>query len=210
MLETISGETKVEGAARPRVGVGSLPDWAIKEMPSGYQTRIAEIERLSADIREMDRFARLLCEIGEPLEQVVRDVFAGLKFDVAPITPGVPSQFVVKLEDRRRLLVLVSSAESTIQKQSEAIEQVFHLVHKVAGEGDRVVLVANVDRHRPPSERADALAPDALALLRRLGANYLPSSTLFSVWMQSLQDQHRAFAALERLHALDGDVFPRP
>src|SRR5690348_16535449 len=70
MLGTIMDETRTETPARPRAAVGSLPDWAIKEMPSGYQTRLAEIERLSADIREMDRFARLLCEAGEPLEQI--------------------------------------------------------------------------------------------------------------------------------------------
>ena len=196
-----------ETVTRPRVGVGSMPDWVIREMPSGYQTRLAEIERLSADIREMDRFGGLLCEIGGPLEQTVRDAFLAFRVDATPVTPGELSQLIVTLEDRRRLLVHVATDESPIQKQSAALEQVFQLVHKMAGDGDRVVLIANVDRTRPPADRSEALAPDARTLLHRLGANFLPSPTLFAVWMLSLQDPLRARQCLDRLHALDGDLF---
>ena len=40
-------------------------------MPPGYQTRLGEIERLSADLDAMDRIGRVLWESGEPLRDAV-------------------------------------------------------------------------------------------------------------------------------------------
>src|SRR5262245_29721420 len=62
--------------------VAATPDWLVAEMPAGYQTRFAEVQRLSAEMHAMDRMARLLWEIGPPLHEAVRDTFASLKFEV--------------------------------------------------------------------------------------------------------------------------------
>jgi hypothetical protein len=187
----------------------SAPEWVVDDMPPGYRTRLAEIERLSVELRAMDEFARLLWDIGEPLERAVRDVFQGLKLEPEFLTTN-DSQVIVRLDGGRRLLLHVTAAERTIEKSSPALEQVFHLVHKFAGEADRVVLVANVDRLRRPADRADALAPDALALLKRLGANFLPATHLFALWGVALQDVPRARTYVDRLHAQDGGPFPAP
>jgi hypothetical protein len=197
-----------EHAEAGEAGVRPVPDWAVREMPRGYQTRMEEIERLWAEIREMERFGWLLCETGRPLEQAVHDAFAALKTE--PAADGAESQFVVKLDGKRRLLVYVADTDALIQKQSDALERVFHLLQKEAGEHDRVVLVANVDRMRPPAERSASLAPDALALLKRLGANFLSSPTLFAIWMLSFQDMPRARGFLDKLHALEGGTFTLP
>ncbi len=129
----------------------SAPDWLARDMPPGYQNRLAEIQRLSAELRAMDQFGRLMWDIGDPLERAVRDVFHSLRLEPEPFLTGETSQVIVRLDGHRRLLLHVSGAESTIQKASPAIEQVFHLVHKNAGDNDRVVLVANVDRLRRPA-----------------------------------------------------------
>jgi hypothetical protein len=83
-------------------------------------------------------------------------------------------------------------------------------VHKYAEDGDRVVLVANIDRLRRPAERSESLTPDALSLLKRLGANFLPAPHLFALWAVGLQDGQRARAYLDRLHAQDGGTIAVP
>jgi hypothetical protein len=189
---------------------GSVPEWLAGDMPPGYQNRLAEIERLSDELRAMDQFGRLMWDIGDSLESAIRDVFHSLHLEPEPVPTGERSQVIVPLDGHRRLLLHVSDAEGTIQKASPALEHVFRLVHKNAGENDRVVLVANVDRLRRPAERSEPLAPDALALLKRLGSNFLPASHLFVLWTMGLQDSQRARAYLERLHAQDGGPAAAP
>jgi hypothetical protein len=190
--------------------IESVPEWLAGDMPPGYQNRLAEIERLSNELRAMDQFGRLMWDIGDPLERAVREVFQSLRLEPEPRLTAETSQVVVRLEGHRRLLLHVSDAESTIQKMSPALEHVFHLVHKHAGDHDRVVLVANVDRLRRPAERSESLAPDALALLKRLGANFLPTAHLFALWTVGLQDARRAHTYLDRLHAQDGGPVAAP
>ena len=62
-------------------GLSMAPDWVAAEMPPGYHTRLGEIERLSADLRAMDPFGRLLWAAGRPLAEAVRDAFLALKFE---------------------------------------------------------------------------------------------------------------------------------
>jgi hypothetical protein len=188
----------------------SAPEWLAGDMPQGYQNRLAEIERLSAELRAMDQFGRVMWAIGDPLERAVRDVFHALRLESEPLVGSQIAQVIVPLDGHRRLLLHIADAESAIQKASPALEQVFHLVHKHAGDEDRVVLVANVDRLRRPVERSEPLTLDAVALLKRLGANFLPASHLFSLWKVGLQDSQRARVYVDRLHAQDGGVVPAP
>ena len=78
------------------------------------------------------------------------------------------------------------------------------MLHEVAGDDDRIVLVVNCDPATRPADRRDPIEPDALKLLRRLGANVLPAPALFSLWTLSLQDRERARNWAERFHAQDG------
>jgi hypothetical protein len=195
---------------RLQAATESEPEWLAGDMPPGYQTRLAEIERLSAELRAMDQFGRLMWDIGDPLERAVRNVFHSLRLEPEPPLTSETSQVTVRLDGGRRLLLHVSDAETTIQKAGPALERVFHLVHKYAGESDRVVLVANVDRLRRPAERSEPLAPDALALLKRLGANFVPAPHLFALWTVGLQDGQRARTHVDRLHAQDGGPFAAP
>ena len=180
------------------------PEWLAAEMPPGYNTRLMEIQRLSDELRGMGHFGRLLWTVGDELADAVRETFVALKFDAAQ-TPGLPaSALTVNLDARRRLLLHVSSAEGLIEKKSPDIAQVFQILHEVAGDDDRIVLVANCEPSRRPADRREAIDPEAMKLLRRLGANVLLAPTLFALWTLSLQDRDRARAAVERLHAQDG------
>jgi hypothetical protein len=178
-------------------------------MPPGYQTRLFELQRLSADLHEMDRIGRLLWETGDPLREAVAAVFGALKCE-ADDTPGSPPGLIVaKLGDSRRLLLVVSGAASPIEKTSEELAQAFQAV-QFATEDDRVVFVANSDPASPPADRPDPVLPDALDVLQRMGVDVVTATTLFRLWRLSLEDQEKARKALERLHAQDGGPFVMP
>jgi hypothetical protein len=101
----------------------------------------------------------------------------------------------------------VSASGESIEKKGPDLAHVFQMLHEVAGDNDRIVLVANCDPTTRPADRRDPIEPDALKLLRRLGANVLLAPTLFALWTLSLQDRDRARAWVERLHTQDGGAF---
>lgn len=182
------------------------PEWVPAEMPPGYRTRLLEIERLSADLRAMDAIARLLWESGEPLRDAVARVFGEFKCEVE--APASPSPLAAKLNDSRRLLLLVSGTPGPIHRTHEEVTHAFQAV-QFAGADDRVVLVAHIDPATPPADRPDAVSPDALHLLERTGVTVVTSVTLFRLWRLWLEDQPKARKTLERLHAQEGGLFVR-
>lgn len=195
-------------AATP--AAATAPDWLTAEMPPGYQTRFAEIQRLSAEIQSMDRIGRLLWETGPSLYEAVAETLAALKYDTEQTTAATVPVLIVRLDSKRRLLIHVAEAEGPIEKKNPELAHAFQLLHEAAGDGDRVVLAANSDRHKPPKDRTQPMTPDALHLLSRMGANFISTSALFSLWMSSFQDPARTRAAFDHLHAQDGGVFASP
>jgi len=186
------------------------PAWVVKLMPPGYENRLAEIQRLVAELRAMDRFSSLLLDTGPGLEAAVRDLFAGMKFDLDAVPTAATSQVPVKLDTKRRLLLCVADTGGTLEKKDPALEHAFKLLTQVARPEDRVGLVVQGDTTLPPGERPDPVAPDALALLERLGVNVLTGAVLFALWSLSLHDQVRARAAVDKIHAHNGGLCPAP
>src|SRR5262245_35014267 len=190
--------------------VRQRPDWLAAEMPPGYRNRLEEIQRLTRELEEIGRFGRLLWAVGEELAAGVRDAIAALEFDPGPSPDGDGSVIAVSLDPARRLLFRASATGEVIQRRSEDLARVFHMVQQVAGHGDRVVLVANHNPSQRPADRPDGIDAEALTLLDRLGVIYLPASTLFAVWSLSLQDRPRARGTFDHLHAQDGGMFLLP
>ncbi|PWT81701.1 MAG: hypothetical protein C5B57_09980 [Blastocatellia bacterium] len=183
----------------------SAPEWFLEQMPPGYQTRVAEIDRLMSEIRAMDQIGRVLWESGAALAQAAREVFVALKCDAQP--GAAPADMTVTIDARRRLLIHVSETDTAIQKKSAELARVFQMLHEIAEDQDRVILVANSDRLTKPVDRAEAMTADAATFLQRMGANFLSAPTLFKLWMVSQQDPKRARTLLERLHSQDGGIF---
>jgi hypothetical protein len=208
-----AAETNPPGSAAIRQASSSTdpssakaPDWLVSQMPPGYQTRFAEIQRLSEEIQGMDRVGRLLWDTGPALREAIRLVFIALKFEVEPaVAPA--GRITVKLDTKRRLLLHLSQTDRTIEKKDDDVKQVFQMLHEVAGEGDRVVLVSNANRTIAPTSRPPAITPEALAFISRMGANFTTTATLFAVWNLSMQDPNRGRTQVERLHSQDGGIF---
>ncbi|MEQ1913252.1 MAG: hypothetical protein ABMA15_30855 [Vicinamibacterales bacterium] len=188
---------------------GKPPEWLAGEMPPGYQTRLLEIQRLSEDLKAMERFGGLLWQVGEGLTNAVRDTFVALGFD-AERTPGSAAAVTVKLSDRRRLLFHVAATNEPVQKKSSELTDVFLMLNEKAEATDRVVLVTNSTPGARPSERATAVGPEALDLLQRIAVNVMTGPSLFALWQLSLDDKDRARKLVERLHEQDGGVFQMP
>jgi hypothetical protein len=186
------------------------PDWLAAEMPPGYRNRLEELQRLSRELEELERFGRLLCAVGPELGDAVRDMLAALELDTVAAPGGNGSSIVVKLDSGRRLFLYVSPSEHPVQRRSQELAHVFQIIHEQASEGDRVVLIANHSPTVRPAERRDGVDAEAVSLLKRLGANYVAGPTLFTLWSLSLQDRKRAREVFDRIHAQDGGVFVMP
>lgn len=186
------------------------PDWMAAEMPPGYGNRLAEIQRLTADLHAMTRFGRLLSAVGPPLAEAVRDLFTGLGFDAGILDGSNGTALAVRLDAWSRLLLQISSVEEVIERRNTEIARVFQLLHEIADDHDRVVFVTNGDPGLRPAERRDALAADAREFLTRMGASHLPASTLFALWKLSLDEPERAREELQRLHRHAGGTFELP
>jgi hypothetical protein len=186
------------------------PDWVLAEMPPGYQTRVTEIQRLSTELQHMHGFGRLLWAVGRDLEEAVRDAFTALKFDVSVVEASTKSAVAVQIDSERRLLLYASTAEGTIDKKSPEVGHVFNVLHQVASEHDRVILVTNGNRMSPPAERPESIAPAAVTLLQRMGVNSVTAPTLFRMWMLAVQDIEGARRFAVRMHEQDGGTFDLP
>jgi hypothetical protein len=179
-------------------------------MPPGYKNRVEEIERLTRDLEGMTRFGRLLWTTGDDLAQSVRDLLSALRLQIQDVDGGGPCLMAASLDAASRLLVHVSPSGELVEKRSPELAAVFQLLHEIAGDADRVVLVANHAPDVPPAERPVGISTDGLALMTRLGANFVSAHTLFQLWTLSLQDGDRARGYLQRLRDQDGGLFELP
>lgn len=198
----------MDAPAKPTLDLA--PDWVVAEMPPGYQNRVAEIQRLTADLQAMGRFGRLLSEVGAPLGEVVRDLFAALRFEAEVLPGAVCTGVAVRLDGRGRLLLHVSGDSQVVQKKSPEVAHVFQMLHELANDHDHVVFVTNSEADKRPAARGEALAPDALTFLSRMGASHVTGPTLFTLWKLSLQEPDRAREQVLRLLAHEGGTFQLP
>jgi hypothetical protein len=136
-------------------------------------------------------------------------MFRALKFEAEPVEGPAPG-VAVRLDGQRRLLLHLSESAEPLQKKSVELAHVFRVMHETAEEQDRVVLVTNSEAGKPPADRAEALAPEAMTFLARMGAIHVAGSTLFALWKLSLQDPDRARAQVERLYAQEGGTWQLP
>ena len=185
--------------------VHQAPAWLAAQMPGVYRSRFEEIQRLAAEIQGMERMGRLLWEHGPALREVVSEAFAALNTKSEWSTDG--SHLTVRIDATRRLLVHVATTDGPHERNSDSLANAFKLLQTTAAADDRVVLVTTGERTMPPQERADTVSPDAHDLLKRMGVNVMPCTTLFSIWMLSLQGLSEARAYLELLHSQDGGTF---
>jgi hypothetical protein len=190
----------------------TAPDWVVAQMPHGYRTRLAEIQRLSAELEGMDRIGWLLWKTGMPLKEAMREVLSSLRYDVE-LQPETSTYDVrVTIDASRHVLLRLSRTDGVVGKKSPDLVSVFQTLSEQAGDHDRVVLASNNYLMQDAGARAkgEEIASDALDLVQRMGVNFVTTTTLFGIWSISLHDVNRARAQFERLHAQNGGTFVLP
>jgi hypothetical protein len=184
------------------------PEWVTAELPEQYADIARQMAALKEQARAYEGVAGVLWQRGSALTSAVRDLFVALGFETELAEYGAHCDMRVNLGNSRRLLVEVVSEAQTLDRRSPHISRILKVLQEDAGERDRVVLAANVFPDVAPSaRRGDPVATDAMRLIQGLGANLVPTSTLFGIWKQSLQDAQQAKSSVMNLYAMDGGIF---
>ncbi|HUF46227.1 MAG TPA: hypothetical protein VMM93_00360 [Vicinamibacterales bacterium] len=208
-MKSTDGQVLEAVPVSERVSRDEQPGWVTSELPAEYGELAARIKALEDEARKFETVAAVLWQTGTPLVRAVHDLFDALGYRAEPSESGAASyDLAVKLEDGRRLLVEVVGGPEAMTRRSPQISQVLRTLQEEAGDGDRVVVVANAFADLPLADRRqEAVQGDALRLIQGLGANFITTATLFGVWRYSLKDMAGARKSITRLHAQDGGIF---
>ena len=189
-------------AVESGVPVDEAPDWVGAWMPQRHVEIAAEIERLREEARQIESLGRLLWQEGLPLHEAVKDVFqsVGLRAELTPQSPA--ADVIVALGEGKRLLISVEGTEHNITNRSTKIKQVFEASQQL-GDGDRVVLAANVHRTRPVADREwlDPVTEEALMIIKGVGAIFVTTATLYRVWSMAKERPEAAAEPFLYMHA---------
>ncbi len=184
------------------------PEWLIGQLPPQYADIARQIAALKEDARKYEGVAGVLWRTGPDLTAALRDLFTALRFTAEAAEPGGNVDLRVRLDGNRRLLVVAAGDTVPIDRRSPRIAQILRALQEDAGDGDRVVLAGNLFADRPVESRPDEqVTVDALRLVQGLGANFVPTSTLFGIWKASLTDLAQAQRSIANLHSMDGGIF---
>lgn len=197
------------GATTQAVGGNDgQPEWVTPELPEQYADIARQIAALKEQARSYESVACVLWQTGDVLTAAVRDLFVALDFEAEPGGGDSSYDLRVDLGQGRRLLVNVVSDGATLDRKSPQIGRILRVLQEDAGEQDRVVLAANIfPTIAPAARRQDPVAVDALRLIQGMGANFVPTSTLFGIWKSSIADLAQARKSVMNLYAMDGGIF---
>ena len=187
----------------------ATPEWVSGWMPQRHVEIMAEIEKLKEEAAQMESLAQLLWQTGQPLEQSVRDIFRAVGLS-AELTPGSKAtDLTVDVGEGKRLLIVVAGTDAAITNKSPKIKQIFDAAQEVSEEGERIVMVANVHRLRPPADREwlDPLTGEAMMIIKGIGAMFVTTATLFAVWKLSQENPQGAINHLLQLQLAESGPF---
>jgi hypothetical protein len=184
------------------------PDWIVDELPPQYAAIAEQIAALRQQAREYEEVATALWQTGPPLVDAVALLFRLMQCDVEVMDSSANYDARVQLQSGARFLMQVAGSPVPLDRRSPEIARILRTLQEDAEPTDRVLLALNIAYDVPPAARRDELAtPDAMRLIQGLGANLVPTSTLFGLWKYSLQDAEHVQKTLQRLHELHGGIF---
>jgi hypothetical protein len=208
-MSVMQDEPKQAAPSLAELRSDGQPAWVTSELPDQYADIARQMAALKEQARAYEGVAGVLWQRGSALTSSVRDLFVALGFFETELAEyGAHCDLRVHLGNDKRLLVEVASEPQSLDRRSPHISRILQVLQEEAGERDRVVLVANVFPEVAPAERRmEPVTGDALRLIQGLGANLVPTSALFGLWKQSLQDPQRGKNSVMNLHAMDGGIF---
>jgi hypothetical protein len=197
--------------SEPEITIGNInsqPEWITAELPARYAELAAQIAALQSEASSYEDVAGVLWQTGGELTQSVRRLFGALQFEAVPAELGSNHDLCVHVDGGRRLLVVVAGSPESIDRKAPVIARVLSTLQQDAGEHDRVVVVSNAFCDTPlTARREEPVTPEAMKLIRGLGANVVASATLFGIWRYSFKDPQGAKKSLVNLHTQEGGIF---
>lgn len=183
-------------------------EWIKAELPPAYAEIADKIEALRKDAQMYEEIAGVLWQVGKPLASGVRDIFVALKFDATVVEHELGQNVRVQLGGDKRLIVEVAGSKETIDRKCPAFTELLRLLQNEATDQDRLVLALNAWCELPPDARkSELITADALKLAQRVGANVIPTTTLFGIWRFSLTNLEGARQTVMKLYGHDGGFF---
>jgi hypothetical protein len=183
-------------------------EWIKAELPPAYAEIADKIEALRKEAQQYEGIAGVLWQVGQPLAAGIRDIFVALKFDATLVEHEGGQSVRVQLGGDKRLIVEVAGSKEAIDRKCPAFTELLRLLQNEATDQDRLVLAVNAWCELPPDQRkSDLISPDALKLAQRVGANILPTTTLFGIWRFSLTNLEGARQTVMKLYSHDGGFF---
>jgi hypothetical protein len=208
MAVTQEMTTRAVPAAANASNGAQVPDWVTEVLPEQYADIARQIAALKEQARVYEGIAAVLWQAGSSLTSAVADLFMALGFETELTEYGSASDLRVNLSDGRRLLISVVSELQGLDRKSPHIARLLKVLQDEAGDKDRVVLVANIGFDQALSaRRSEPVSVEAARLIQGLGANFVPTSSLFGIWKASLADASQARTSVMRLHSMDGGIF---
>jgi hypothetical protein len=187
---------------------GESPEWVVPHLPPQCAEIVRQIAALRQQAAAFERVAAVLWQSGPDLLEALRELFVALQLEVEAAGDGRPYDLKITLADGGSLLVQVVAGDQRIDRRAPVLARVLETLQGHTEEHDRVVLATNLFPDVPLDRRPDdQVTPDAMRLIQGLGANVVPTRTLFGIWKSSLEDPAQAKRSIMNLHAMDGGMF---
>jgi hypothetical protein len=182
--------------------------WVTAELPPAYAEIASKIAALREDAQKYEEIAGVLWQVGRPLAVGVRDLFTALRYEATLTEHESGYNVRVHLGGERRLVVEIAGSTESIDRKAPAITELLRILQNEVSDQDRLVLAANSWCELPLDARKnDLVAPEAVKLLQRVGANIVATSTLFGIWKYSLTNLDAARQSVMKLYSHDGGFF---
>lgn len=195
--------------AQRRVPIGDSPQWVEGYLALRAKTLATEIESLSEEKAEYDKIAYVLYGTGEDLEESVALLLEKLGLSVERQSRDA----IIDLKARHQNLGLdfaieVTGTKGTIQSDSDKVGQAWKYIQERAGtpkEKDRLIIVANTERHLDPHQRMrDSFSREVVDLLGKNGVLLITTVQLYTMWKEVHEEQRLAEDVIRRLHGSSG------
>ena len=183
------------------------PGWITAELPPRYAELAAQIAAIQSEAKTYEEVAGVLWQTGPALTQSVRQLFGALQLEAVPAAPDATYDLCVNLDSGRRLLVAVAVGGRHRLPGARDRPRPDDLATGCQRARSRRRGVERLLRDAAGWTSAEPVTPDALKLIRGLGANVVASATPFGIWRYSLKDPQGAKKSLMNLHTQEGGIF---
>lgn len=173
--------------AKRTIPISDSPQWISKYLVEQSINLEKQIQKLKEEKTILDIIAYVLYGTGEELEDSVASIFKQLGLEINMQPDGANIDIIAKYSKLDiGFAVEVTGTKGTIKKDSKKITQAWQHIHDSKGAIDnkeRIVIVANTERHLSPVERQKApFSKNVIELLKNNGVLLLTTVQLFSLW----------------------------